>query len=121
MTSTHTSLAALRAPSRSPLAALLQIPSTLLLTLAESVGAAWIEALQAVTACCTAALLAPLAVPAGVLVADVEDVPAPAGLVETLVETLWLLDVELLLLPQPATNTAPRTATTSHADNLRNI
>ena len=81
MVSTHTSLAALRAPSRSPLAALLQIFSILGLTLA---GAALIVALHAVTAACTAALFALL----GALVADVEVVPAAVELVGAVVEVV---------------------------------
>ena len=49
ITSTHTSLAAVRAPARLPAAALLQIPSTLLLVLAASVGSRAMISLQTAT------------------------------------------------------------------------
>jgi hypothetical protein len=55
MTSTHTSLAARRAPSRLPSPALLQIASTFALALALSVGAALITDLHPATAAATAA------------------------------------------------------------------
>jgi hypothetical protein len=118
MTSTHTSLAALRAPARSPLAALSQIPSTLVFVLAESVGAALITALQDATAACTPTLLA---APLEVIAGDVEVVPEAAGMGGAAVEMVWLLDVEVLLLPQPATNAPPTATTASHANSLRII
>src|ERR1700733_6617620 len=49
ITSTHTSFAAARAPARLPAAALLQIPSTLLLVLAASVGSRAMISLQIAT------------------------------------------------------------------------
>ena len=55
MISTHTSLAAWRAPSRLPSPALLQIASTFALALALSVGAALIADLHWATAAATAA------------------------------------------------------------------
>jgi hypothetical protein len=54
-TCAHTSLAAARAPAMSPAAALLQIPSTLLLTLAASVGSRSMISLQIATYSFTAA------------------------------------------------------------------
>ena len=57
MTSTQTSLAALRAPSRLPSAALLQIASIFAFVLAPSVGASLITDLHSATASATAAEL----------------------------------------------------------------
>jgi hypothetical protein len=108
------------------LEALLQMPSTFAFKLEESVGSLWITDLHTATACATPAavvgrLVGTLGVVAG---ADVDVVPLVAG-VELVVpaallvaggELLWLLDVELLLLPQPAMNT-PTSATTSHVDS----
>ena len=132
MTSTHTSFAAARAPARSPLAALLQIPSTFAFTLAESVGARWITLWHWATICCTARPLAP---PAEVVLAGVDAVPVAAepvdgvlavlagvtGVLAAGVELVWLEDVVLLLLPQPASNAAPATATASHVDSFQFI
>jgi len=123
ITSAHTSLAAARAPARSPLAALLQTPSTLALVAAESVGALVMIDLHTATASATpAALVGTVAGVDGdveVLAAGagVELVVPPAALLGAGVELLWLLDVELLLLPQPAINTPPASATTSHLDS----
>src|SRR5665213_1690707 len=120
MISTHTSLAAARAPLRLPLAALLQIPSTLAFRLAESVGSRWITDLHSATASATPAE------PLDGMVGDVDVVAVLAGveLVVALlgadVELLWLLVVELLL-PHPAMNTAPTSATTSRLDDCLNI
>ena len=55
------------------------------------------------------------------VVGDVDVVPAAAGLAGTPVEVVWLLDVELLLLPQPATNPPPASAIRSHVDSFRII
>ncbi len=124
MTSTHTSLAAARAPARLPLAALLQMPSTLAFKLAESVGSRWITDLHTATACAKPTGL--VGTPDVVVGEDVDVVPVvagvelvvpPAALLGAGVELLWLLDVELLLLPQPAINTPPASATTSHLDS----
>jgi hypothetical protein len=83
--------------------------------------------LHTATACATpAAVVGTLVGTLGVVVgADVDVVPLAAG-VELVVpvvallgaggELLWLLDVVLLLLPQPAMNT-PASATTSHVDS----
>jgi hypothetical protein len=121
MTSTHTSLAAARASARSPLAALLQIPSTLALVLEESVGSLWTIDLHSVTACATpAGLVGTLDVAGGgfdvaVVAGDVDVVPVAAGWVTLIAcAVVELLDVELLL-PQPAMNT-PASATTSHVE-----
>ena len=102
------------------------MPSTLAFKLEESVGSLWITDLHTATACATPAavvgkLVGTLGVVAG---ADVDVGPVLAG-VELVVpvvaldaggELLWLLDVELLLLPQPAMST-PTSATTSHVDS----
>jgi hypothetical protein len=118
MTSAHTSLPAARAPARLPLAALLQIPSTLAFKLAESVGSLWIIDLHTATACATpAAVVGTLVGTLGVFVGeDVDVVPVVAGWVTliTCVGVELLLDVELLL-PQPAINT-PASATTSQVE-----
>jgi hypothetical protein len=118
MTSAHTSLPAARAPARLPLAALLQMPSTLAFKLAESVGSLWIIDLHTATACATpAAVVGTLVGTLGVFVGeDVDVVPVVAGWV-TLIACAGvelLLDVELLL-PQPAINT-PANATTSQVE-----
>ncbi len=118
MTSTHTSFAAARAPARLPLAALLQIPSTLLLTLAESVVALWTTALHSATAAARSAALTGLL--GAVLVEDVEGVDvvaAAAGLLEVEVAVEPLV-VELLLLPQPATSAPQSSALASSEDRL---
>lgn len=116
-TSTHTSLAALRAPSVSPLAALAQIPSTLVFTLALSVGALATIDLHSATYCATTAALAAVLEPeevevVGVLaVALVEVVALLVGVVaavEVLVVVVAVV-VELLvveLLPHPARSPA---------------
>ena len=126
MTSAHTSLAAARAPARSPLAALWQMLSTLSFTLAESVGSLWMIDLHTATACATpAAVVGTLVGTLGVFVGDVGAVFVllrvellvfvAAALLGAGVELLWLLVVELLL-PHPASNTPPMSATTSHVD-----
>ncbi len=83
MTSAHTSLPAARAPARLPLAALLQIPSTLAFKLAESVGSLWIIDLHTATACATpAAVVGTLVGTLGVFVGeDVDVVPVVAVVV----------------------------------------
>jgi hypothetical protein len=124
MTSTHTSLAAARAPATLPLAALLQIPSTLLFKLAESVVALWATALHAATACAKSAALTPLGTVLGVEVDEVDVVEATAGALGADVElttgvvAVEPLVVELLLLPQPATSAAQSSATASGKDRL---
>jgi len=118
MTSSHTSFAAARAPARSPSAALLQIDSTFAFVLDPSVGASLITDLHSATASATAAESAAFGVVLGVLLV-LEAVPVDAGveLVVAAGELLWLLvEEELLLLPQPAMNTLPMSATTSHLD-----
>ena len=120
MTSTHTSFAAARAPARLPLAALLQIPSTLLFRLAESVGDLWTTALHSATAAARSAALTGLL--GAVLVEDVEGVDvvdAAAGLLEVVVVVaVEPLVVELLLLPQPATSAPQSSALASSEDRL---
>jgi hypothetical protein len=112
MTSPQTSLAAARAPATSPLAALLQIPSTFAFTLADSVGALWITDLHSATYWDTAAELGAALVP----VADVE-VDAGAGLLVELVPVaVDPLVVELLLLPHPATSAPHSNAATNIGD-----
>jgi hypothetical protein len=121
MTSTHTSLAAVRAPARSPSAALLQIASTFAFVLAPSVGASLITDLHSATASATPAELAGLGMVLGVL--DAVPVVLGVELVVALVaavELLWLLDEEELL-PHPAMNTLPTATTTSHLDHCLNI
>jgi hypothetical protein len=99
ISSSHTSCAALRAASLSPLAAFSQTPSILCLVLADSVEAAWTPLLQAATAAATAGLL------------DVVEVVVVAAGVELLEEELEL--------PQPASSTPPTNATVSHVESLR--
>jgi hypothetical protein len=68
-----------------------------------------------------------LVAPLEVLVVAVGVVLAAAGvvagaaveLVVAAVGVLWVLEVELLLLPQPATSAPPANATTSHVDSFR--
>jgi hypothetical protein len=118
MTSTHTSFAAARAPARSPSAALLQIASTFAFELPDSVGAALITDLHSATASATAAELGAVL---GVLAVLAVPVALGAELVAA-VELLWLLVEELLLLlPHPAMNALPITATTNHLDLCLNI
>ena len=83
MTAAHTSLPAARAPATSPLAALLQIPSTFAFKLAESVGSLWMIDLHTATACATpAAVVGTLVGTLGVFAGDVagEDVDVAAVL-----------------------------------------
>ncbi len=121
MTSTHTSLAAACAPARLPLAALLQIPSTLLFTLAESVGSRWTIDLHIATASATpAALAAPLEVVVGDVGAVLGAAVEVFTLAGVLVAAFELLVVELLL-PHPATSTPQRSTATSQADRVRII
>jgi hypothetical protein len=126
MTAAHTSLPAARAPATSPLAALLQIPSTFAFKLAESVGSLWMTDLHTATACATpAAVVGTLVGTLGVFVGeDVagEDVDVAVVVDVVAVVAGWVtlttcagveLDVELLLLPQPARSTPPTSATTN--------
>lgn len=112
-TSTHTSLAAVRAPARSPLAALLQIPSSLAFTLAESVVAFCTADLQVATACARVAALTALVA----LVVPVGDVAVVAAAVELVAGLLAVVVVEELvvelLLPQPAMSAPQRSGTMS--------
>jgi hypothetical protein len=133
MTSTHTSLAAARAPAMSPAAALLQIPSTLLLTLAASDGSRSIIDLQISMYCLMAAALTTLAGPAVAVVGGVVEV---AGLLAALVEVVAgvlaaavevvagalvavePLVVELPLLPQAAMSTMQSNPAANSEDRL---
>lgn len=116
MTAAHTSLPAARAPATSPLAALLQIPSTFAFKLAESVGSLSMTDLHTATACATpAAVVGMLVGTLGVVAGDVAVVVGWVTLTTCAgVELLWLVVVELLL-PQPAINT-PASATTNHME-----
>lgn len=126
MTSAHTSLAAARAPARSPPAALLQIDSTLAFTLACSVGSLWMIDLHTATASATPAAVEGVGVAVDGVEADVDVVApeelvlAPPALLGAATEVLWLLDVELLL-PQPARIMAAASAIRSHAESFRII
>jgi len=121
MTSAQTSLAAVRAAARLPLAALLQMPSTLDFRLAERVGSLCSIALHSATACATpTGLVGTLDVAGGdfgvgVVVGDVDVFAVAVGWVTLIAcAVVELFDVELLL-PQPAMST-PASATTSHVD-----
>jgi hypothetical protein len=120
MTSTHTSLAAARAPASSPLAALSQMPSTFALTVADSVGALLTIVLQMAAYSATAAALgAAVEVGGGVElevevvgVVDDEEVVVE-GLCVDVLELVVLAAVELVvsvvpepLEPQPASRAA---------------
>lgn len=124
MTSAHTSLAAARAPARSPEAALLQIPSTLAFTLAESVGAPAMIDLQIAAYCATPAAVAGLL---GLVVGDVELVTVGDGLLGALVTGVLaaVAAVEVvvveLLLPHPATSAAHSRAATASVGRVRII
>jgi hypothetical protein len=118
MTSAHTSLEAARAPARSPLAALAQIPSTLLLTLAGSVGSCSTIDLQSAAYSATPA--APDAL-VDVAVEGVEVVVAEAGVLGAdFVVAIGVVVDELVveLLPHPATSAPQSAATTSSGDRL---
>jgi hypothetical protein len=115
MTSSQTSLATALTAAVSPLATLLQMPSSFALALAGSVLCALISALQAAIACATFVAL-------GAVVVDVD------GVVEVLVVVLavlapgvllWLLVVELL--PQPDTSRPQATMPASQEDRRRII
>jgi hypothetical protein len=120
-TSTHTSLAAACAPARSPLAALLQIPSSLPFTVAESVVAFCTADLQAATAAANVAALVVPVVPTVLVEVVVADVAVLAFAVELLVVlvagVLAAVVVELLvvelLLPHPARSAPHSSGTTS--------
>src|ERR1700689_2603050 len=116
MTSTHTSLAAARAPATLPLAALLQIPSTLVLRLDESVVECCTTALHSATAAARSAGLTPAT--GAVLLVDVEgvDVVASAAVLEVVAVEPPV--VELLLLPQPVMSTPQTSAPASSGDRL---
>jgi hypothetical protein len=124
-TSAHASLAALRAPARSPFAALLQISSTFAFELGASFDARTTADLHTATAACT-----PSALPTPLGVVGVLDVVGlVAALAGAAVEVVWLLEVELLellpelleLLPQPAIDALAASATVSHMDSFRFI
>ena len=137
ITSTHTSLAAARAPARLPAAALLQIPSTLLLVLAASVGSCAMSNLQIATYSFTpeasvglignagvvevvaAGLLGGVVgVAAGVVVAVVAGVLAAVEVLAGAVVAVEPPIVELPLLPQAARNAEHNSATASSAIRL---
>jgi hypothetical protein len=123
ITSTHTSFAAARAPERLPLAALLQIPSALLFTLEDSVGACSTTDLHSATAAASVAALTGLpGVVLGVDVDGVELVAAAAGVLDVVdVVAVEPLVVELPLLPQPAMSAPQSNAPTSSGDRFPNI
>jgi hypothetical protein len=130
MTSTQTSFEAARAPARLPAAALLQIPSTLLLVLAESVGSRSMISLQIATYSFTpeasvgvrgTAGVVAVVVVAGLLGAAVEVVAGVLAAVELVAGVLVAVEppvVELPLLPQAARSAAHNNATTSSAVRL---
>jgi hypothetical protein len=106
--SSQTSRAAARVASGSPLAALSQIASILLLVPPDSVGIALAPRLHDSTADATAGDFAELVV--GVVVAvELGELPL-----------VFVLLVELLLeLPQPASNTAAVSGTISQVESMR--
>jgi hypothetical protein len=130
ITSTHTSFAAARAPARLPAAALLQIPSTLLLVLAGSVGSRAMISLQiavySFTPDASVGLIGTAGVVAAVVVAGllgaavgvVVGVLAAVEVVAGVLVAVELLVVELPLLPQAARNAEHNSATTSSAVRL---
>ena len=113
----------------SPLAAFWQMSSSLVFTLADSVGCESMLDLQAVTAAWTAGLAA--AAPEGAVVAVVDGAavvePALEGVelvlgAELLVAALDVELLELLLLePQPVISAPPATTVTSSKVSLRVI
>lgn len=131
MTSTQTSFAAVRAPATSPWAALLQIPSTLAFTLAESVGSLSMIDLQIATYWATPAMLAGLlaallgvVVGDGVVVGGVEGFAVVTVMLCAGVEVaagvlaaVELLVVELLL-PHPEMSAPPSSAARSSGDRV---
>jgi hypothetical protein len=121
MTSTQIALAAARAPAMSPLAAFLQILSTLTLRLAGRVAALRSTDSHAATACCTAAPFAPATLGAGVeLVVEGVELGAVVEVVAAGLEVL-LLVVEPPPPPQPATSAPPASAKMSQVSGLRII
>jgi len=136
MTSTHTSFEAARAAARLPAAALLQIPSTLLLVLAGSVGSRAMISLQIAAYSFTPEASVALRGAAGVVVADllVLAVVVLAGLLAVVAGVLAAVElvagvlaaveppvVELPLLPQAARSAVHDNATTSSAIRLATI
>lgn len=143
ITSTHTSFEAARAAARLPAAALLQIPSTLLLVLAGSVGSRSIISLQIATysftpeasvalrgaagAVVVDLLVVAVGVLAGVLagvagvLAAVELVAGVLAVVAGVLAAVELSVVELPLLPQAARSAVHDNATTSSAIRLPTI
>jgi hypothetical protein len=125
MTSTQTSFAAVRAPARSPWAALLQIPSTFAFTLAESVGSLSMIDLQIATYWATPAMLAgPLAALLGVVAGDVDvfavvTVVLGAGVevAAGVLAAVELLVVELLL-PHPEMSAPQSSPARSSGDRV---
>jgi hypothetical protein len=130
MTSTQTCLAAARAPARLPLAALAQIPSSLLFRFPGSVGSRWMIDLQmsaysAAPAPPTAAAVGRLGVEV-LLAVEVDDFGAVVGVVGVVaaavevfagvVVAVELVVPELLLLPHPAMN-APQSSTATSDEN----
>jgi hypothetical protein len=134
ITSTHTSFAAARAPARLPAAALLQIPSTLLLVLAGSVGSRAMINLQIAVYSFTpeasvgvSGVVGVVAVVVDVLVAVVvvvgvlavvAGVLAAVELVAGVLVAVEPLVVELPLLPQAARSAEHNNATTGSAVRL---
>jgi hypothetical protein len=138
MTSTHTSFEAARAAARLPAAALLQIPSTLLLVLAGSVGSRAMINLQSCAYSFTPEASAGVSGPAGVVAVVVgagllgAAVAVVAGVLAVVAGVLAaaavvagvLVAVELLvaepppLLPQAARSAEHSSATTSGAVRL---
>ncbi len=116
-TSVHTSLAAVRAPARSPAAAFAQIPSTLLLTLAESVGSRAMIDLQIATYCATPAALGALEAVLDVVVVVAGAVVLGAGVEVTTGVLVDPLVLELLL-PHPVASAPQSNAATSSGDRL---
>jgi hypothetical protein len=112
--SSHTSRAAARVASGSPLAALSQIASILPLVPLDSVGIALAPRLHDATADATAGDFTEPVV-AVVVVPEELDVLLPVLGVELLLEL-----VELLLeLPQPASNAAAASGTNSQVESMR--
>jgi hypothetical protein len=143
ITATHTSFAAERAPARLPAAALLQMPWTLLFTLAASAGSRATINLQIATYCFTtaasagltgSACMAVVAVVAGLPGAAVEVVAgvpvagavavvpglaaATVAVVAGALVAVEPLVVELPLPPQAASSAAHSTATTGSDGRL---
>jgi hypothetical protein len=112
ITSSHTSRATAWTAFLSPVATLLQMPSSFALALAGSVLCTLISALQAAIACATFVAL-------GVPVAGVEEVVEdPLVAVVAAVVALGVLLVPLVveLLPQPAASRPQASSPASHED-----